>query len=175
MRKGGDPDMLTGDYGNFNTNPLSVLTDTRDLMELFRLNFGVSPKDSRDFGNNAPTAIMVPGWGCRKGSMSVLGDSLKESMNVVYADNFPLMNTGSIAESAKLLEPIIRGVMEIEKNGGIILVTHSNGGHIGFRCLQLATHLRVLDVVTMGTPCKGTPHARLPSIISASCREINQE
>lgn len=100
---------------------------------------------------------------------------MKEFANVVYAGNFPMMNTCSIADAAKLLEPLVRQVMQREKNGDVTLVGHSNGGLISLLALHLATDLRVRHVVTMGTPHQGTPHADLLSLVSASCREVNQE
>lgn len=159
---------------NFNSNPFSILGDTSQIAQLTYLNFFTSPKDSHDFGNNAPTAILVPGWGCKKGSMWNLWTILKETMNVVYADDFPSINTCSLEEAAKLLEPTISRTILSKKNSDVILVWHSNGWLIALLSLYLATNLKVQNVVTMGTPHKWTPNAELPSLISASCRDINK-
>ena len=156
-------------------NPISQLSEMNMLMEIFRLNYLVSPKDSLDFGNNAPTALLVQGFGCKKGVMSILGNLLKNNMNVVYAPDFPFMNTCSITEAATILEPTIRKVMEQEKNGDVMLIGHSNGGLIALLALHMATKLKVHNVVTMGTPHKGAPQAEKMAHLSSSCREINAE
>lgn len=158
---------------SFNTNPLTLLFDAQEMAQLMYLNFFVSPKDSHDFGNNAPTAIMSQGFGCMKGAMSILGDNLKESMNVVYADNFPLINTCSIKTAAELLKPTIQNTIKSHKNGDVFLLGYSNGGLIALLALHMATRLKVWHVITMGTPHKGTPRAELVSMVSQSCRDIN--
>lgn len=107
--------------------------------------------------------------------MSLLGNHLKETVNVVYADNFPAINTCSIEKAAELLEPTIRATLKTRKNGDVFLVGHSNGGLIALLALHRGTRLKVSNVVTMGTPHQGTPRAELASMISESCREINVE
>ncbi len=156
-------------------NPLSLFADAQEMARLTYLNFFISPKDSHDFGHNAPTVLLIPGWGCNKGAMSLLGDCLKNVMNVVYADNFPAMNMGSIESAAWLLEPTIRKAHTSEKNGDLILVGYSNGGIIALFALHRATNLEVRKVMTMGTPHKWTPRAELPALLSPSCREINKK
>lgn len=103
------------------------MTDMYELMRINYLNHWVSPNDSFDFGTNAPTVVLVPGFGCRRGIMFHLGEDLKRTMNVAYAGNFPNLNTCSIREAATMLVPVIRKILEQQKNGDVTLIGHSNG------------------------------------------------
>lgn len=104
--------------------PSNQIAQWYELMEIHRLNWTL-PQDSFDFGTNAPTALLVHGFGCQRGVMSHLGEELKKTMNVAYAGNFPNLNRCSLLEAATMLVSTLSEISKQYKD--VTLIGHSNG------------------------------------------------
>lgn len=135
-----------------------------------------SPKDTMDHGKDAPIFVLIPGFSGNHATMRELGNNLWEKANVAYAPDFPLFNTTSIREAAKLLNEKIEKILSLHwKKIDIRLVWFSNGWLIALDALRHKSSLRVSEVITMWTPFRWTPLANIISFTSRACSEINEK
>jgi len=128
------------------------------------------PRDSFDFGNNAPTILLVPGFFGDAEDMTFIGEPLKERMNVAYAPNLPFLNMGDIISTGILLRQKIAQVLLEEKNGDLNLLGHSIGGLEILESMR-QSRFEARSIITCSTPFGGVPKAKWAPFIS-SCRQI---
>ena len=164
-------------YPNF--SPIPSLSGFIGILDHVRNSFlwALSlSKDNMDHGKKAPVFLLIPGFSGNHGTMKELGENLWEKANVVYAPNFPLFNTVSIREAAKILNEKIVKILSLQgKNIDLRLVGFSNGWLIALDTLRHNASLKVSEVITMWTPFKWTPLVTFLPIRPQSCVDISQK
>lgn len=149
------------------------------LLEHLRLSVsGIvsSPKDHLHHGKKVPIYLMVPGFTGNNTTMSVLGQHIAKKANVVYAPEFPRLNTWSITDSAWRLADKIEEILDTDwLSQDIRVVAYSNGWLIALEALRRRRSLRVNQVNTMGTPFFGTPLAYPLSLVAPACSDVNKK
>lgn len=145
---------------------------TRDNL----LGFLTPPEESFDYGNNAPTYLLIPGLGCNNGAMQNLWDELKKQANVSYTPSLWGW-FGSMDWAAKIVEQKVWELLKMhEFNGDLHLLGHSQGGLIAFKSLSPSINtkgFKIHSLTAAATPFLGAPVAKLISPFSSGATQIN--
>ena len=117
------------------------------------------PQDSFDFGNNAPTIVLVPGFFSVAKDMTYIGEPMKEKMNVAYVPDLPHLGMADLMRSVVTVREKIKKVLQEEKNGDLNLLGHSLGGVLMLDVLG-DKDFEAHRFIALSTPFKGAPFAR---------------